>query len=194
MKNASKFFEGTTYSDKVNYQMSRAPGEMHSFPEDVKYFKGDGIVEKITGGDGNKYTKLTIPGSYNGKNGNFEFIKDSNGIINHRFFNISEQVGMNITLKDLKKSIGIWINDDEIGFLYKDVFSVLELYRKEKIPVMGGDVYQKKNNCYKPSYANWYFNKNETKEDYLEESIQFAMEYLKKNSFGEEDVFVIVPN
>lgn len=90
MKNASKFFEGTKYSDKVNYQMSKGAGELHSFPENVKYFKEDGIVEKIKGRDGKTYTKLTISGYYNGKSGQFEFIKDLNGVINHRFFNIDE--------------------------------------------------------------------------------------------------------
>ena len=87
MKNASKFFEGAYYSDKVNYQMSKGSGENHSFPDDVTMFSGDGIIKNIKGGDGNMYQKLIIPGEYNGKKGNFEFIKDETGKINHRFFN-----------------------------------------------------------------------------------------------------------
>ena len=88
MKKASQFFAGTSYSDKVQNQMSKGAGEFHSFPDDVKNFSGDGILETIKGKDGKSYTKLTIPGSYNGKNGYFEFIKDSKGIINHRLFNV----------------------------------------------------------------------------------------------------------
>ncbi|EKB58647.1 hypothetical protein [Bergeyella zoohelcum] len=61
-------------------------GDNHSFPESVKAFEKYGKVSVIKGGDGIRRTTLTIPGSYNGKNGNFEFIKESNGIINHRLF------------------------------------------------------------------------------------------------------------
>lgn len=86
MQKASNFFEGTSYSNKVLEQMENAPGEYHAFPDKVENFSGDGIVENIKGGDGNLYTKLIIPGSYNGKDGYFEFIKDSNGLINHRLF------------------------------------------------------------------------------------------------------------
>jgi len=83
------FFEGANYTPKVMLQMSQGPGEFHSFPELVKNFESSGTVSKITGGDGALYQKLEIPGSYStpsGKssNGNFEFIKDSDGNINHR--------------------------------------------------------------------------------------------------------------
>ena len=47
-------------------------------------------IEKIIGNDGKSYTKLSIAGTYNGKSGNFEFIKDSNGTINHIFFKVDE--------------------------------------------------------------------------------------------------------
>ena len=88
MKNASRFFEGAEYSPKVLSQMSKGAGEMHSFPEEVTAFRTDGTVKNIVGADGKNYAKLTIPGKYNGKTGNFEFIKDENGIINHRFFKV----------------------------------------------------------------------------------------------------------
>jgi len=38
------------------------------------------------GKDGKLYHWLEVSGSYGGKQGTFEFIKDSKGIINHRFF------------------------------------------------------------------------------------------------------------
>ncbi|SSZ47239.1 RHS repeat domain-containing protein [Bergeyella zoohelcum] len=80
----SSFFKGTKYSNKVLGQIKK--GDNHSFPESVKTFEKYGKVSVIKGGDGIRRTMLTIPGSYNGKNGNFEFIKESNGIINHRLF------------------------------------------------------------------------------------------------------------
>lgn len=62
-------------------------GDLHSFPESVRAFEADGTVTRIVGGDGVTRTKLSIPGRYKGKDGVFEFIKEPNGDINHRFFN-----------------------------------------------------------------------------------------------------------
>lgn len=78
------FFEGTKYSDKVWRQMKR--GDFHAFPESVKAFQGDGVISAIKGADGVTREMLSIPGSYKGKTGVFEFIKESDGTINHRFF------------------------------------------------------------------------------------------------------------
>jgi RHS repeat-associated protein len=84
------FFEGTSYSAKVLQQLKGA-GEFHSFPESVRAFEEVGSVRAIVGGDGNMYRLLEIPGSYSTANGAvyegaFQFIKDQNGIINHRLF------------------------------------------------------------------------------------------------------------
>ncbi|PGH39589.1 MAG: hypothetical protein CRN43_08135 [Candidatus Nephrothrix sp. EaCA] len=56
----------------------------------------DGFVAKYgqwstkLGADGKPYQWLKIPGSYGGKTGVFEYTKDANGLINHRFFNVSK--------------------------------------------------------------------------------------------------------
>lgn len=81
------FFDNTEYTDKVLGQMEGGAGEYHSFPELVKNFEDSGTVTDIVGGDGQLYQKLEIPGSYGGKDGVFEFIKDAAGNINHRYFN-----------------------------------------------------------------------------------------------------------
>lgn len=47
--------------------------------------------EGIRRGDGVARTKLSIPGRYKGKDGVFEFIKEPNGDINHRFFNVTKE-------------------------------------------------------------------------------------------------------
>jgi len=83
-KSIDDFFSGTKYSQKVIKQMEM--NDFHSFPESVKAFQKDGIVTTIKGKDGITRQVLRIPGSYKGKNGYFEFIKESDGTINHRYF------------------------------------------------------------------------------------------------------------
>ncbi len=88
-KSGSKsFFSGTKYTEKVLGQMKM--GDNHAFPESVKAFESSGSVSKIMGGDGVSRQMLRIPGQYNGRNGYFEFIKEPNGLINHRFFKITQ--------------------------------------------------------------------------------------------------------
>jgi hypothetical protein len=87
---AASFFEGSQYTDKVFDQLGIA-GEMHSFPESVAAFEDAGTVSTVVGGDGVQYQMLEIPGSYLSSNGTwydgaFQFMKDSDGDINHRFF------------------------------------------------------------------------------------------------------------
>ncbi len=62
-------------------------GDFHGFPESVTAFGGAGTVTEIVGGDGVVRQILQIPGNYRGVDGVFEFIKDAQGWINHRFFN-----------------------------------------------------------------------------------------------------------
>lgn len=81
---AARFFEGTRYSSKVLAQMRRP--DYHAFPEMIKNHAGRGQVVPLTGADGVVRMRLRIPGSYNGKSGIFEFIKEPDGMINHRLF------------------------------------------------------------------------------------------------------------
>jgi hypothetical protein len=60
--------------------------DFHSFPREVENYSGRGKVSEIVGGDGLKRQLLEIPGGYQGKRGNFEFIKEADGSINHRYF------------------------------------------------------------------------------------------------------------
>jgi hypothetical protein len=81
---ADNFFDGTTYTSKVRNQA--ASGDYHGFPQSADAFSGEGTVQPITGGDGVTRWKLTIPGSYNGTAGIFEYIRNPDGTINHRLF------------------------------------------------------------------------------------------------------------
>jgi RHS repeat-associated protein len=95
---APSFFDGTRYSTKVQWQASMGgpggkfgPGEFHGFPESVTAFENFGTTSSLTGGSGATYQMLSIPGSYLSSEGDwyegeFQFIKDSTGLINHRFF------------------------------------------------------------------------------------------------------------
>lgn len=83
-ESVDSFFEGTRYSKKVILQMK--DNDLHSFPESVKSFTNSGKISELIGNDGIVRTKLEIPGTYKGKKGNFEFIKEPDGTINHRFF------------------------------------------------------------------------------------------------------------
>lgn len=81
---ASDFFKGTAYTDKVKQQASS--GDFHSFPESVDGHADLGKISVITGGDGVERLKLEISGSYRGKEGVFEYIREPSGAINHRLF------------------------------------------------------------------------------------------------------------
>ena len=61
----------------------------HAFPKSVDGFATKfGQFSTNLGIDGKSYQWLEMSGSYGGKTGTFEYIKDSNGLINHRFFNV----------------------------------------------------------------------------------------------------------
>lgn len=60
--------------------------DFHAFPESVTASQEAGQLSKLTGRDGVVRDMLKIPGEYRGKEGNFEFIKEADGSINHRLF------------------------------------------------------------------------------------------------------------
>ncbi len=82
------FFENSKYSSKVLEQMSNTEDILHSFPKSVDGFSTRfGQFSIKIGADGNSYQWLKMHGSFGGKTGIFEYTKDANGIINHRFLN-----------------------------------------------------------------------------------------------------------
>lgn len=60
--------------------------DFHAFPELVKNYANAGQTIPLKGGDGVMRTMLRIPGTYHGRAGFFEFIKESDGTITHRLF------------------------------------------------------------------------------------------------------------
>lgn len=70
--------------------MDKTSDLYHAFPKSVDGFANKfGKISTKIDGDGKIYQILEIPGSYRGKMGIFEYIKDANGLINHRFFKVS---------------------------------------------------------------------------------------------------------
>ncbi|WBV22393.1 VENN motif pre-toxin domain-containing protein [Pantoea piersonii] len=61
-------------------------GDFHSFPESADGYAEQGKILVIKGGDGVESLRLEITGSYRGKEGVFEYIREPNGAINHRLF------------------------------------------------------------------------------------------------------------
>jgi RHS repeat-associated protein len=87
-RGARRFFEGAEYSPKVLRQMKNSADVFHAFPESAAgYATKYGRYTVEYGADGNKHSWLRLVGSYGGHKGVFEFTKDLNGVINHRFFN-----------------------------------------------------------------------------------------------------------
>ncbi len=85
---ADNFFDGAKYSNKVLKQMEKVNDMHHAFPKSVDgYATKYGRFETKIGKDGKPYEWLEMRGSYGNKDGTFEYIKDENGVINHRFFN-----------------------------------------------------------------------------------------------------------
>ena len=80
------------YTDKVLNQATL--DDFHGFPECADAFGADGVVTKITGGDGIVRTKVEISGSYKGKDGVFQYIIEPDGVTcNHRCFVSNEMKG-----------------------------------------------------------------------------------------------------
>jgi hypothetical protein len=87
VKGGQTFFQGAKYSPKVLKQMSKGDDIYHAFPTSVDVFATKyGRWSSKVGADGKSYQWLEMGGSYGGRTGTFEYIKDANGTINHRYF------------------------------------------------------------------------------------------------------------
>ena len=74
---------------KYSKKVLNATDAFHNFPKSVDGFAAKfGQYSTKIGSSGNSYQWLEMSGSYGGKTGTFEYIKDANGLINHRFFNV----------------------------------------------------------------------------------------------------------
>jgi len=68
-------------------------------------------------------------------------------------------------------------------------------FKELKIPILGGDVYEKKCCSYEANYDNWYCNQNDSEElnEFIARSIIVAQKYIENYKSNKEIYFVIVP-
>jgi len=77
--------EGTTYTPKVLTQMEQ--DLYHGFPSLIDSLPTSANASSLVGEDGIARTMVRLPGSINGVEGDFEWLIERDGMINHRFFN-----------------------------------------------------------------------------------------------------------
>lgn len=108
-------------------------------------------------------------------------------------------------LTDAKKHFGFLTESKETGFFYPYILEVIKWYEKKEIPILGGDVYIRRDKKYSPTgdwrdvtyvpdYANWCFEFKDIKNSYLKESIAAARAYISNYPDKENALFVLVPN
>ena len=82
--------KGACYTPKVIKDMrlnaKTAQPDFHGFPRIVDNLAGFGRVESLLGRDGITRTKVSLSGGYQGREGCFEWILESDKTINHRLF------------------------------------------------------------------------------------------------------------
>ena len=88
------------------------------------------------------------------------------------------------------KSIGV----DGIAYTKSEALRIADEYYDSNIPILGGDVYIFNNGDIKPTYDNWYSNRNnsETPYEYVVRSYQVACAYIKKYPDNANIFFSIV--
>ena len=88
------------------------------------------------------------------------------------------------------KSIGV----DGIAYTKSEALRIADEYYDSNIPILGGDVYIFNNGDIKPTYDNWYSNRNnsETLYEYVVRSYQVACDYIKKYPDNANIIFSIV--
>lgn len=88
------------------------------------------------------------------------------------------------------ESIGV----DGIAYIKSEALRIAEEYYNSNIPILGGDVYFFNNGNIKPTYDNWYCNRNnsETSYEYVARSYQVACDYIKKYPDNANIFFSIV--
>ena len=88
------------------------------------------------------------------------------------------------------ESIGV----DGIAYTKSETLRIAEEYYNSIIPILGGDVYLFNNGNIKPTFDNWYCNRNnsETSYEYVARSYQVACDYIKKYPDNANIFFSIV--
>ena len=106
-------------------------------------------------------------------------------------FRAKTTVATGIELRSISlESIGV----NGIAYTKSEALRIAEEYYNSNIPILGGDVYLFNNGNIKPTYDNWYCNRNnsETSYEYVVRSYQVACDYIKKYPDNANIFFSIV--
>ena len=78
--------------------------------------------------------------------------------------------------------------DREVALNKADVLKALELLKDTKMCVLGGDIYELEKDGYlRPTYDNWYFEKNiDSEEECVKKSIEKAYQYISNYKESED--------
>jgi hypothetical protein len=88
------------------------------------------------------------------------------------------------------------MNVRDIGLFRDDALLAIDLLREAEIPILGGDVWYRRNGRFEPAYANWHTDPNPTEDQrtYSQRSCKTAEQYVR--GFPEqavvEPLFVLV--
>lgn len=106
-------------------------------------------------------------------------------------FRAKTTVATGIELRSISlESIGV----NGIAYTKSEALRIAEEYYNSNIPILGGHVYLFNNGNIKPTYDNWYCNRNnsETSYEYVVRSYQVACDYIKKYPDNANIFFSIV--
>lgn len=190
------------YTDKVRSQA--AQDDYHGFPEVVDSFGMQGEVTSFVGNDSIVRTKVSIPGSYKGKEVPSILLSLTELLVTIGNLNLNSMIGecsnMNYEsrlpktfpdmLLDSAKSLdGIGVL--ELAWDWKNAIRVVEFLWEHNYAILGGDVYQLSDGKFHSTYDNWYVNKNikKSKKEFLEETKSKAISYISKYSEMNGDGF-----
>jgi hypothetical protein len=104
--------------------------------------------------------------------------------------------------KTIDEILGVGISLEGIGvrnfaLTRQEALTALDQLARNKVPVLGGDVYLMKNGSIEPAYDNWYCDpqKEEAEIDFCNQSISRARDYIDKYKSAEDKAvfFAIVP-
>lgn len=83
------------------------------------------------------------------------------------------------------KELGI----SEYAWALEDIKNIICIFEKEKIPILGGDVYKIVNGTISRTYDSWYLNREDESYSYIK-SYEKTISYISGYENGKEGEFI----
>ncbi len=107
-------------------------------------------------------------------------------MLNRKYKNLPKDIiEAGISLEEL----GIY----EMAWKIDEIKKIIELLRKEKVPVLGGDVYKIVDDKIESTYDSWFLNNN-GQFDFIEKSLDKSISYIEEYeliNYG-KNIYVLV--